>query len=170
MKSLLLLRHAKSSWDDGTVADVERPLAVRGRQAASAMADELARRGWVPDHVLVSPARRTRETWAAFQARLSAAPEVQFPRALYEAAAPRLLDTLRQMSDDARTVLLIGHNPGLEELAKKLSGPGSDRSALARLRSKFPTAAVARLAVEGSWAELGWRLARLTDFVRPKDL
>ncbi|HVW54769.1 MAG TPA: histidine phosphatase family protein [Rhizobiaceae bacterium] len=169
MKSLLLMRHAKSSWDDGSLADIDRPLAARGREAANIVTGELVRRGWIPDHVLVSPSRRTRETWAILEARLSTRPEVQFLRELYEASASRLLETLRRLPEEARTVLVIGHNPSIEELAKGLSGARSSRAALAVLQRKFPTAAVARFTVRGKWVDLRRDHAMLTDFVRPKD-
>lgn len=170
MPSLLLLRHAKSSWSHPGLADSDRPLAERGRKAAAAMAEEMVRRGWLPDHVLVSPSRRTRETWAIIEARLDTAPEIRFPPELYDASASGLLPVLRAIPEDAGTALVIGHNPGMEELAKGLSGAGSARAAISVLKRKFPTAALARFAVGGRWSELAHRHARLTHFVRPKDL
>lgn len=170
MTALLLLRHAKSSWSNPGLADNDRPLADRGRKAASAMAEEMVRRGWLPDHVLVSPSRRTRETWAIIEARLDLAPRIRFLPELYEASASGFLAILRGIPEDAKTALVIGHNPGMEELAKGLSGPGSARAALTVLKRKFPTAALARFAIEGKWTDLGRTNARLMHFVRPKDL
>jgi phosphohistidine phosphatase len=170
MTSLLLLRHAKSSWGDPGLADIDRPLADRGRKAATVMAEEMVRRGWLPDRVLVSPSRRTRETWAIVEARLDAAPVARLVPELYEASASGLLPILRGIPEDAKTALVIGHNPGMEELAQDLSGPGSAVAALSVLERKFPTAALARFTVEGRWSGLGRTTARLTHFVRPKDL
>jgi phosphohistidine phosphatase len=170
MTSLLLLRHAKSSWTDPNLADFDRSLADRGRKAAPAVAEELSRRGWLPDHVLVSPSRRTRETWAIIEARLDATPDTRFLPELYEASAAGLLQILRRIPAEAETVLVIGHNPGMEELAQDLSGPGSAPPALTALKRKFPTAALARFTVEGKWNGLNTAKVRLTHFVRPKDL
>jgi phosphohistidine phosphatase len=130
----------------------------------------MVRRGWLPDHVLVSPSRRTRETWKIIEARLDPAPDAWFLPELYEASAAGLLQALRRIPDEADTVLVIGHNPGMEELAKGLSGPGSVHAALAVLERKFPTAALARFTIDGKWNGLDKGRARLTDFVRPKDL
>ena len=170
MTALLLLRHAKSSWSNPGLADNDRPLADRGRKAASAMAEEMVRRGWLPDHVLVSPSRRTRETWAIIEAHLHAVPGARFPPELYETSASGFFLILRGIPKEAKTALVIGHNPGMEELAKDLSGPGSARSALAVLEQKFPTAALARFVVDGNWADLDRANAKLTHFLRPKDL
>lgn len=170
MKTLLLLRHAKSSWDDPVLADFDRPLAIRGRKAAPRMGRELERRGWRPDAVLVSTAKRTRQTWDLVAAELSAAPRPEFRGVLYDASAEQLLAELRQAPAAAKTLLLIGHNPGMEDLAQMLAGDGSDAQALERLREKFPTAALARLRFEGAWTDLGAGAARLSHCLGPKDL
>ncbi len=170
MKTLLLLRHAKSSWDDSSLADFDRPLAIRGRKAAPRVGRELEQRGWRPDAALVSTAKRARQTWDLVAAELSAAPRPEFRGALYDASAGQLLVELRQAPAAAATVLLIGHNPGMEDLARRLAGDGSDAQALKRLREKFPTAALARLRFEGDWADLGAGAARLSHCLRPKDL
>lgn len=170
MKTLLLLRHAKSSWDDPALADFDRPLATRGRKAAPRMGRDLERRGWRPDAALVSTAKRTRQTWDLVAAELAAPPRPEFRGALYEASAEQLLAELRQAPAAAATVLLIGHNPGMEDLARQLAGDGSDAQALGRLHEKFPTAALARLLFGGDWADLGAGTARLSHCLRPKDL
>jgi phosphohistidine phosphatase len=170
MRQLLLLRHAKSSWDDASLADFDRPLAQRGREAAPLMGRELARRGWLPDLALVSPALRTRQTWDLVAAELAQAPPASFPDPLYEASTQTLLTEARRTADNVRVLLLVGHNPGLEDFARELAGDNSDAKALARLRQKFPTAALARFKVEGSWADLDAGAARLSHFLRPKDL
>ncbi len=170
MKTLLLLRHAKSSWDDASVGDYDRPLAERGRKAAPKIARELASRGWLPDTVLVSPALRTRQTWELVAAELPDAPKATFPKTLYMAPPESLLQKLRRTPKRTDTLLMIGHNPGMEELAERLAGAGADAAALARLKEKFPTAALARFTFDGGWPELDFGAARLTDLLRPKDL
>ncbi|WP_349365419.1 MAG: histidine phosphatase family protein [Nitratireductor rhodophyticola] len=170
MKELLLLRHAKSSWDDPSLADVERPLAPRGRRAAPRMGRELARRGWLPDRVLVSPARRAQQTWrfvAAEIGRMELAPGSG--EGLYMAAPEQLLAALQKIPEKAARVLLVGHNPGMEDFASRLAGDGSEEDALERMREKFPTAAVARFAFDGRWDALSFGQARLLDFLKPRD-
>lgn len=166
MKRLLLLRHAKSSWDDPALPDHERPLAPRGHRAAERMAEHL--RASVPnaDLVLCSSALRTRETLE----RMSSAfgePEVVVEDELYGASDDELLERLHAVAEPTKTVALIGHNPGVGDLASALAGSGDD---LDRLRSKFPTGALAVLAFDGPWTRLAPGGAVLTSFVTPKDL
>jgi phosphohistidine phosphatase len=170
MKQLLLLRHAKSSWDDPVLADFDRPLAARGLKAAPRMGRELARRDWLPDLALVSPALRTRETWRLASAELPARVPVEFAEALFEATAGDILTVVRQATASAGCLLVLGHNPGLEDLARRLAGPRSDAGARRKLEEKFPTGALARLVVDDDWADLDFGTARLTHCIRPKDL
>jgi phosphohistidine phosphatase len=170
MKTLLLLRQAKSSWDDAALADIDRPLAERGRKAAPRMGRELVRRGWLPDAALVSPARRTRQTWELIAAELPAPPHTHFPKRLYQATAEQLLTLVLKTPEADDTLLLLGHNPALEDFAKRLSGDNSDAEAMARIAEKFPTAALARLVFDDEWKELRFGAARLTHCLRPKDL
>lgn len=169
-KTLLLLRHAKSSWDDPGLDDFDRPLARRGREAAPHMGAEMVRRGWLPERALVSPSSRTRQTWELVAAELPAPVPAAFERAIYEAPAGRILDAIRETPEEVSALLAVGHNPGLEDLAAILAAPGSDADSLARLGEKFPTAALARLTFAGAWADLGPGGARLEALVRPKDL
>ncbi|WP_378943393.1 SixA phosphatase family protein [Mesorhizobium sp. ANAO-SY3R2] len=170
-RQLLLLRHAKSSWDDGSLSDFDRPLAPRGEKAAPRIGAEMARRNWLPDLALVSPAARTRETWRLVSADWpEPAPPVLFHEDLYEASADELLAESRLAPDRVATLLIVGHNPGLEEFARRLAGPGSDAKASALLGEKLPTGAFARFAVEGRWDKLQFGVARLTHCLRPKDL
>lgn len=166
MKILCLLRHAKSSWDDPALDDFDRPLAKRGRKAAALIGALMAERGWLPDLALVSPARRARDTWRLVSAELPAPVETRFEPAIYMAAPEDILALLRALPDAPRSVILVGHNPGLEQCAALLAGPGSDPGALARMTEKFPTAALARFDVTTLAADD----AALTDFVRPRDL
>jgi phosphohistidine phosphatase len=167
MKYLLLLRHAKSSWKDRELADHERPLAPRGRAAARLIAEYLRDDPAAPALVLCSSARRTRETLEHIAPALGEQVAVRIERELYAASEHRLLERLRAVGDDTVSVLLIGHNPGLEQLALDLAGSGEK---LARLRRKYPTGALARLEFGGRWRDLGPRSARLTHFVTPKQL
>lgn len=166
MKTLYLLRHAKSSWDDPGLDDFDRPLAKRGREAAARIGRLMADRGWVPDLALVSPALRARDTWEGVAPAFAAPVETRFEPALYLAAPDDILALLRALPDAPQSVVLVGHNPGLEQCAALLAGGGSDPEPLARMTAKFPTAALARFdvaaAVPGG--------AAVTHFVRPKDL
>ncbi|WP_309083200.1 histidine phosphatase family protein [Chelativorans sp.] len=171
MKELLLLRHAKSSWDDPSLDDFDRPLAPRGKKAAQRMGREMAAAGWIPERVLASPAMRTRLTWLRVMAELGeSAPIADYDYSLYMASAETILTVIRTVPEEVSRLLVLGHNPGLQEAALGLAGPGSKKEPLGRLRAKFPTAAVARFTVDGLWSELGFGAARLTHFVRPSDL
>jgi phosphohistidine phosphatase len=169
VKAILLLRHAKSSWDDPALADDERPLAPRGRRAAARMAEHISRAELRPALVLCSPARRTRETLDLVAPALGDVP-IRIEPALYGAGEQDLLRSLRALPDKASSVLFVGHNPGLHDLALALAGAG-DRAALARLRAKMPTAALATLTSERSrWRDLRRGAAALVEFVVPRDL
>ena len=170
MPTLHLLRHAKSSWDDPALADFDRPLAPRGVAAALRMGGHLREQGIVPALVLCSTGRRTRQTWDLVVPALIGTPVVEFRDDLYEAPPDRLLATLRETPAEMEAVLLLGHNPGLQDLARHLAGTESDRRALKRLHRKFPTAALAGFEIDRAWAGLAEGGARLTSFVRPKDL
>jgi phosphohistidine phosphatase len=158
---LYLLRHAKSSWDDATLADHDRPLAKRGRRATKALARHLSEHAVAPEFVLCSTARRTRETLERIEPALGA-PKVSYEDALYGANAGELMERLRQVPDGVGSVMLIGHNPGIEDLARALVGRA--------VAPKFPTAALATLELSGGWRDAGPGRAELVDFVRPRDL
>ena len=153
MRQLLLLRHAKSSWDEPKLPDHARPLNPRGHRAAQSVREALAGLELRPDLVLVSSARRTLQTVAALEPWASA-PVVEPLDALYLASAPDLLAAVQNGARDAGCVLLVGHNPGLHELALLLSGPESDPGELARLEEAFPTASLAVLSVAAPWPGL----------------
>jgi phosphohistidine phosphatase len=167
-RTLLLLRHAKSSWDDPGLEDRERPLAPRGRRAAAALGAHLARRAPKLDLVLCSPSRRTRETLALLD--LPPKTPVAFEEQLYLASAGTLLARIRRLPARARCVLVIGHDPGLDHLAHLLAGDGRPK-ALRRLAAGFSTGALAELrAPEAGWRELAPGSAYLERFTRPRDL
>jgi phosphohistidine phosphatase len=165
---LLVLRHAKSSWNNADLADHERPLAPRGRRAAEAMAEHLAALD-PPGLVLCSTARRAQDTLEPLRDRLPDTTEVQIEDDLYGAPVPLLLARLRRVPDATAGVLLVGHNPGLEDLVRAL-GRAGDPALIARFRAKFPTAALATLAFDGPWKKLGPGAATLEAFVVPGDL
>ncbi|MFF2411916.1 SixA phosphatase family protein [Streptomyces sp. NPDC058092] len=163
---LIVLRHAKSAWPEG-VPDHERPLAGRGRRDAPAAGRWLYEARCVPDLVICSTARRTRQTWDLVAAELGTAPEVVFEPRVYEASASALVSVVRDVPERRRTVLLIGHQPGVQDMVLSLAGDGDDE-ALTRARVKFPTAAVAVLVLPGTWARLAPGTAALTDFAVPR--
>jgi phosphohistidine phosphatase len=171
VKTILLLRHAKSAWSDARLDDHERPLSRRGEQAAKAMADHMARQGPRPDLILCSTAMRTRQTLAPLVKRLTApAPPISLEKALYLASEETLLAHLKAVTDDVATVLLIAHNDGIWHLAEVLAGSGA-ADALASLREKYPTGTLATLRVpDRPWRDLALGSAELVAFVRPRDL
>jgi phosphohistidine phosphatase len=160
-RTLLLLRHAKSSWDDPSLADHDRPLAPRGRRAAKRIGKLLRDQGIEISLVLCSSARRARETLELAQP----VGEVQVEQELYGASARQLLERIRRVPDEVNSLMLIGHNPAIEELALGLA---ADRSELEG--AKFPTGALATFTVNGPWQGLAPGEATLTGFVKPRDL
>lgn len=168
MRTLYLLRHAKSSHDDPTLADHDRPLAPRGIKATPVVADHLRDAGVVPDVLLCSSARRTRQTLELLGDAVPAECDVRIEDGLYQASADALLERVRALPDGAPRAMLIGHNPALERLARVLAASGER---LDRMTKKFPTAALATLeAPIDRWSDLAPGSARLAGFVRPKDL
>lgn len=167
---LLLLRHAKSAWPEGVV-DEERPLNGRGREAAKLIGDYLARQGLIPDLALVSTARRTQETWALVRERLPSKPKMRAEPALYAASPQEMLDVLKTVGAEPKTVLMLAHNPGMQELALGLCGAQSDAPAKAAMAEKYPTAglAIIDLAV-GDWTSANFGCGRLERFVTPRSL
>ncbi|AVH60142.1 MULTISPECIES: SixA phosphatase family protein [Streptomyces] len=167
LRRLVVLRHAKSAWAAG-VADHERPLAPRGRRDAPAAGRALAASDCLPDLALCSTALRARETWELAAEQWGTPPPVRVDRRLYAADVPELLEVLREVPDQVGTLLLIGHNPGLAALVLELAGDGLDDT-LDRVRTKFPTSAVAVLAWHGGgWPELVGGTALLTDVIVPR--
>ena len=171
VKTILLLRHAKSAWSDPQLDDHERPLSRRGEQAAKAMAHHIERRAPRPGLILCSTAMRTRQTLAPLVKLLGApAPPIALEKGLYLASEDILLAHLRAVPDDVATVLMIAHNDGIWHLAEALAADGP-AAALAALREKYPTGALATLrAPDGPWRDLAWGSAELAAFVRPRDV
>jgi phosphohistidine phosphatase len=171
-RKVVLFRHAKSAWPD--VPDHERPLANRGRRAAPAAGRWLAGAGIVPDVVLCSTARRASETWELAGQALGRPAPVRLEAGVYQASATTLLELLRHLPAAARTVIVVGHDPALPDLAIELAGrpdaAGMPPASIDRLRAKFPTAAIAVLEFTGSWPALRAGRAHLTAFVTPRDI
>jgi phosphohistidine phosphatase len=166
---LLVLRHAKSSWDDPALADHDRPLAPRGVRAAALLRDHFAHVAVAPDLVLCSSARRTVQTWEGIADAFPPDVRVSVEGELYGASDDHLLGRLCLVPEAVRCVLVIGHNPGVEDLCSGLVGAG-DPGLQARLETKFPTGAVATFVVPVPWDELQWGIAELIGFVVPRDL
>jgi phosphohistidine phosphatase len=166
-RQLFLLRHAKSSHDELDLADHDRPLAPRGKRAAVAIASHMQERELEPALVLCSSATRARQTLEPIAAALGRSPDVRIESELYEASADGLLERVRRIPDEVPSAMIIGHNPAIERLALDLASGGPD---LAKLARKYPTGALAVLRVEGSWGDLDPDGARLTAFVKPRDL
>ncbi|WP_282609868.1 histidine phosphatase family protein [Pelagibius sp. Alg239-R121] len=171
MKKLYLLRHAKSDWKTPARGDFERPLAARGHMAAPRMGREMVRLGIAPALVLCSTARRAAQTYDLMTECMPPAHKVEHREDLYMAPPAKLKSIVQQQSDEFETMMLIGHNPGMEALAGQLAGNDSDAEALSALDEKFPTAAIAafELPVE-HWKDLAEDRGKLVQFVRPRDL
>jgi phosphohistidine phosphatase len=165
---LQLLRHAKSSWRDGDLADRERPLNARGHRAGRLLAAHFAREAR-PDLVLCSSARRTRETFEHIADAYAAPPPVLTEDGLYLADAQAIMRRIEAVPDSVATLLVIGHNPGLHELAAMLARHGARRDRT-RLADKFPTGALASFRLAGRWEDIAHASLALIGYVTPGDL
>lgn len=155
-RTLILLRHAKSDWS-GDEADVARPLAKRGRRQASEAGRWLAANiDWI-DLAVLSPARRAQGTWDLVAAELSTPPPRRTDARVYAASDHELLTVMQELPDDIDTIVLVGHNPGIEDLASTLTGE----------RAPMPTSALAVIAISGSWSTVGHGTAALRATGRP---
>lgn len=168
MKTLYLLRHAKSSWADSGIGDMDRPLTPRGQRDAEKIAKHLRQQAIAPAIVLCSSARRARETLALVAPAFGSATKQVVEEGLYAATAAELLSRLQRLPERTASVMIIGHNPALQDLAVRLVGHGAW---LERLREGFPTTALAVLRSPiANWRELGVEDAELVDFVVPREL
>lgn len=144
VRTLLILRHASAAATERGILDSERPLTQIGRTEASRVGKQIAAFG--PEQVLCSPALRTRQTWQQISAELTVQPKINFEPAIYQASADTLRELIWQANDDINTILLIGHNPAVHELAWTLLGD--------RAPQRFPPAALAKVTFTGSWTHL----------------
>jgi len=171
MKRLTLLRHAKSGWDDPVPRDFDRPLNAKGHRAARAMGRHMRDLGLRFDHVVASPAVRVAETLGEIWQGYGRTLDPQLDRRIYLASAATLLDVVQETPDDAASLLMSGHNPGMEELILLLVPDHDDDATRDRVEEKFPTASLAELQFEvDHWADIQPGSGRLTRFVRPRDL
>lgn len=170
MRTLSLLRHAKSNWDDPRLPDFDRPLAPRGLAAAPRIGARMRDLALVPDLVLCSPAVRTRETARLVLPALAHPPPIVFEQAIYEATAETLLTLVRQLADSVRHALLIGHNPGLHQLILDLLADQLPPE-YADLHRNLPTSAltVLEFPIE-RWADAAPGIAHLTHYETPRGL
>ena len=161
MRTLYLLRHAKSSWKDENQQDFERPLAGRGKKACAAMARLIQTEGMEFDLLLSSTAVRARETIDLVRQHAKLRSELRFDERIYDAPVSRLIQVISEVENDRKVILLIGHNPGMEQLLQSLTGQVE----------RMPTAALAKIKLKTSkWSEVAETNGTLEWIVRPKEL
>lgn len=168
MKTLTLLRHAKSGWDDPVSRDFDRPLNLRGRKAAQTIGREMRAQGLRFDQVIASPATRVVETLGEVAAGYGKSLDQSYDQRLYLASTDVLLDVIGGIDLAVESLLLVGHNPGLEKLALLLT----EESDLRReVEIKYPTATIAEIQLPvQTWKEVSERTGKLTRFIRPRDI
>jgi phosphohistidine phosphatase len=168
MKTLYVLRHAKSDWGDESLRDFDRPLNERGRKAAKAMGREMHERGIEPDLVLSSPAVRAKQTLERVQEGFGQDFEAVEDRRIYAAQPNTLIDLVRSAPAGANRLMVVGHNPGLQQLVLALTEDGDLRDEAAE---KYPTAALAEISFDvREWADVAPGTGRLASLLRPRDL
>src|SRR5215510_12737237 len=161
MKTLFLLRHAKSSWKDETLADFERPLNRRGKRAAETIGNYFKSEAIVPELIVCSPAVRARETLALVSKAAKWSTEVRYDQRIYEASGMRLAEVVSQIDNDRKVAMLVGHNPGMEELLLLLTAESVG----------IPTGTCAKIAVKANkWANAVDKRATLEWLVKPREL
>lgn len=172
MKTLFLLRHAKSSWDHSIVRDVDRPLNDRGRKAAKRMGAFMEKEGLTPDYILCSPSVRTSQTLDLLLPNFSRTPEAEFPESLYHGGPEGLMSAIKSAPAESNRLLVIAHNPGMQALAMKLSvSESSNRKAFKRIAEKYPTAALSVYSLDiDAWTDAAPESAKLERFVTPREL
>lgn len=170
MKTLFLLRHAKSSWNDPPVDDFDRPLAPRGKRATKRLARHIAAQGYEFDLVLCSAARRAKETWDRIARDLVSDTPVRHLRELYLTGQDGFVTALRGLDDDVASVVLVAHNPDIAMFAGWLCRDG-DEEALRHLRAKYPTGGFAVITLDcDRWADLDAETGYLESFAVPRAL
>lgn len=166
--TLYLLRHAKAVVADGKTPDFDRPLAVRGHRESVELASLLADRSYAPARVLCSSSQRTRETLGPLLSAWPINASIEIARDLYNASANELLVLVRKQSSDTSSLMLIGHNPGIEQLARGLVGSGED-AVLRRLHDHYPPAGLAVIEFDSeAWADIRLSAGRLSAFEAPR--
>ena len=161
MKTLMLLRHAKSDWDDASLSDFDRPLAARGKRDAPRVGKALRKRGSLPDLIISSPAARAKATVEAVIKTAKLEGDLQFDEAIYGASSAELMRLIRRLRDNISCSLLVGHNPGFEDLLKTLTGEING----------MPTGALAGIEFDvDDWSQVKARTGKLTLLLTPKEL
>ncbi len=161
MKTLFILRHAKSSWDNAALSDFERPLNERGLEAAPLMGGVMKKNRFQPKLILSSPARRAEQTAALIKQSANIGGAIRFDERIYEASPARLLEVIAEQNEKTASVMLVGHNPGLEGLLKFLTGE----------LQPMPTAALAVVDLEiDKWSEINSSKGNLRTLIRPKEI
>ncbi len=161
MKTLYILRHAKSSWDDAALSDFERPLNERGLKAAPLVGGVMKKKQFQPELILSSPARRAEQTAALIKQSAGIGGAIQFDERIYEASPARLLEVISEQDEKIASVMLVGHNPGLEGLLKFLTGE----------LQPMPTAALAIVDLEiDKWSGINSSKGNLRMLIRPKEI
>jgi phosphohistidine phosphatase len=173
MKRLITFRHAKSGWDQPALRDFDRALNDKGKRAATTMGRHMRQLGMGFDTVIASPAVRVAETLDAMFDGYGKRPTVGWDRRVYLASAPTLIEVVQEAPDTAETIMLAGHNPGIEELVLRLSTDAGEEEIRARdeIGEKYPTASVAELTFDVEhWADVDEGRGHLVRFVRPRDV
>ncbi len=171
MKQLVLLRHFKSSWHEHGAADRDRPLAPRGQRDAVSMAEAIVAHDFVPDRILCSPARRTRETLAALEPGLGDGRDIVFIEALYSGPDQDYRDIIATEGGDVDRLMVIGHNPRIHATALELIGHGGSKAVRNLLATKYPTGSLSVIEFDAeSWSTIAEGSGQLVAFIRPHDL
>ncbi len=171
MKTLTLLRHAKSSWDDPVARDFDRPLNARGQRGARVMGQFIRREGLHFDRVIASPALRVVETIDEVALSYNKRLDPIWERRIYLASSASLMDILREVDDSIHSLLLVGHNPGMEDLILDLVPETSGDAHRAAIYEKYPTAALAIIEIAiDHWRDIDHGAGKLSRFTRPRDL
>lgn len=172
MKTLIILRHAKSGWDVQVERDFDRPINARGRRGAELIGQYVKRHALPVDRIIASPAVRVTETLDLFQPAANLDDiEPQWDRRIYLASAATLIEVIRDTGKEAANLLIAGHNPGLEDLALMLAPTNGGGELRAEIEAKLPTASLVQIALDiADWQELDADMGRITAFVRPRDL
>lgn len=161
MRKLLIMRHAKSSWDNPDISDFDRPLNARGLQAAPFMGSQIYKNGLIPDLIISSPAKRAKQTAVLVRESAGIEGKIEFVEKIYEASPTTLLYVTSELPDKYKSVLLVGHNPGIEGFIRILTGEIHE----------MPTASVAQISLNiEKWADISLNCGQLELLMRPKEL
>ncbi len=169
MKTLYLLRHAKTEAATGNQEDIDRRLTASGREACEAIGSYMKKHKYVPSFVLSSPARRTSETFSHVMEAAGMSPPYKFEKTFYPFNPDRVADSIRKLDDNIDSVMIVGHNPGIHQLAITLAKP-DDTDSYEQLKTKYPTGTLTVLRFKlDSWERMGNKGGKLMDFMPPSE-